>query len=153
MRFFYRGAYFTRREFRVVRKYVCGIEIKWVRGIERMRQLKKVNVPNTPQQQIQSNEYRVMNKRKLRRFILVFIFIFSATFYVQYILNKQQEIIVEKRDTINNQQKQLLSLKKDSRYLKSEVANLTDNEEEILKYARKEYQFSKSNETIFILPK
>ncbi len=153
MRFFYRGAYFTRREFRVVRKYVCGSEIKWVRGIERMRQLKKVNVPNTPQQQIQSNEYRVMNKRKLRRFILVFIFIFSATFYVQYILNKQQEIIVEKRDTIKNQQKQLISLVKDSRYLKSEVKNLTDNEEEILKYARKEYQFSKPNETIFVLPK
>ncbi|PEY37560.1 cell division protein DIVIC [Bacillus cereus] len=118
-----------------------------------MRQLKKVNVPNTPQQQIQSNEYRVMNKRKLRRFILVFIFIFSATFYVQYILNKQQEIIVEKRDTIKNQQKQLISLVKDSRYLKSEVKNLTDNEEEILKYARKEYQFSKPNETIFVLPK
>ncbi|MES9671188.1 septum formation initiator family protein, partial [Bacillus pseudomycoides] len=58
-----------------------------------MRKLKKVNVPNTPQQ-TQSNEYRVMNKRKLRRFILAFIFIFSATFYVQYILTKQQEMIV-----------------------------------------------------------
>ncbi|MCI0764984.1 septum formation initiator family protein [Bacillus sp. TL12] len=118
-----------------------------------MRKLKKVNVPNTPQQQIQSNEYQVINKKKLRRFIFVFIFIFSATFYVQYILNKQQEIIVEKRDTIKNQQKQLISLEKDSRYLKSEVNNLTDNEEEILKYARKEYQFSKPNETIFVLPK
>ncbi|PEE39698.1 FtsB family cell division protein [Bacillus pseudomycoides] len=117
-----------------------------------MRKLKKVNVPNTPQQ-TQSNEYRVLNKRKLRRFILAFIFIFSATFYVQYILTKQQEMIVEKRDTIKNQQKQLLSLEKDSRYLKSEVENLTDNEEEILKFARKKYQFSKPNETIFVLPK
>ncbi|MBJ8030825.1 septum formation initiator family protein [Bacillus cereus group sp. N21] len=117
-----------------------------------MRKLKKVNVPNTPQQ-TQSNEYRVINKRKVRRFVLVFIFILSATFYIQYILTKQQEMIVEKRDTIKNQQKQLLSLKKDSRYLKSEVANLTDNEEEILKFARKEYQFSKQNETIFVLPK
>ncbi|EOP53170.1 cell division protein DIVIC [Bacillus cereus VDM021] len=117
-----------------------------------MRKLKKVNVPNTPQQ-TQSNEYRVMNKRKLRRFILAFIFIFSATFYVQYILTKQQEMIVEKRDTIKNQQKQLLSLEKDSRYLESEVENLTDNEEEILKFARKKYQFSKPNETIFVLPK
>ncbi|MGG3526232.1 cell division protein DIVIC [Bacillus pseudomycoides] len=117
-----------------------------------MRKLKKVNVPNTPQQ-TQSNEYRVINKRKVRRFVLVFIFILSTTFYIQYILTKQQEMIVEKRDTIKNQQKQLLSLKKDSRYLKSEVANLTDNEEEILKFARKEYQFSKQNETIFVLPK
>ncbi|WP_410982838.1 FtsB family cell division protein [Bacillus cereus] len=117
-----------------------------------MRRLKKVNVPNTPQQQIQSNEYRVMNKKKLRRFILVFIFIFSATFYVQYILTKQQEMIIKKRDTISNQQKQLLSLKKDRRYLENEVENLTDNEEEILKFARKEYQFSKQNEMIFVLP-
>ncbi|MBO1625639.1 FtsB family cell division protein [Bacillus arachidis] len=117
-----------------------------------MRKLKKVNVPNTLQQQTQYNEYRVMNKRKLRRFILAFIFIFSATFYVQYILTKQEEMIVEKRATIKNQQKQLISIKKDSRYLKSEVANLTDNEEEILKFARKEYQFSKPNETIFVLP-
>ncbi|WP_459502965.1 FtsB family cell division protein [Bacillus sp. C1] len=118
-----------------------------------MRKLKKVNVPNTPQQQTQSNEYRVMNKKKLRRFILAFIFIFLTTFYIQYILDKQQEIIVEKRDTIQNQQKQLLSLEKDSRHLKSEVVNLTNNEEEILQFARKEYQFSKPNETIFVIPK
>ncbi|EEM16611.1 MULTISPECIES: FtsB family cell division protein [Bacillus] len=118
-----------------------------------MRKLKKVNVPNTPQYQTQSNEYRVINKRKVRRFVLVFIFILSATFYIQYILTKQQEMIVEKRDAIKNQQKQLLSLEKDSRYLKSKVENLTDNEEEILKFARKEYQFSKPNETIFVLPK
>ncbi|MEH7457228.1 septum formation initiator family protein [Bacillus sp. JJ1127] len=118
-----------------------------------MGKLKKVNVPNMPQHQSQPNEYRVINKKKIRRFILAFIFIFSATFYVHYILTKQEEIIQTKRDTIKNQQKQLLSLRKDSRYLKSEVENLTDNEEEILKLARKEYQFSKPNETIFVLPK
>ncbi|KFN02628.1 septum formation initiator family protein [Bacillus clarus] len=112
-----------------------------------------MNVPNIPHHQSQPNEHRVINKKKIRRLILVFIFISAATFYVHYILTKQQEMIKGKRDTINNQQKQLVSLKKDSRYLKSEVENLTDNEEEILKFARKEYQFSKSNETIFVLPK
>ncbi|MDT3497848.1 septum formation initiator family protein, partial [Bacillus toyonensis] len=38
-------------------------------------------------------------------------------------------------------------------FLKTNIENLTDNEEEILKFARKEYQFSKPNETIFVLPK
>lgn len=81
----------------------------------------------------------------------MFIFIAAATLYVQFILTKQQEIIVEK-DTITNQ-KQLVSLKKDEASLKTNIENLTDDEEEILKFARKEYQFSKSNETIFVLPK
>ena len=49
--------------------------------------------------------------------------------------------------------KQLVSLKKDEASLKTNIENLTDDEEEILKFARKEYQFSKSNETIFVLPK
>ncbi len=44
----------------------------------------------------------------------------------------------------------MLSLKKDKASLKTNIENLTDDEEEILKFAwRKEYQFSKSNETIF----
>ncbi|AIM06651.1 cell division protein DivIC [Bacillus anthracis] len=35
----------------------------------------------------------------------MFIFIAAATLYVQFILTKQQEIIVEKKDTITNQKK------------------------------------------------
>lgn len=118
-----------------------------------MRKLKRVNVPNIPEQVSQPNENRAINKKKLRRFILMFIFIAVATLYVQYILTKQQEVIVGKKDTITNQKKQLVSLKKDKVSLKTNIENLTDNEEEILKFARKEYQFSKSNETIFVLPK
>ncbi|KEK23097.1 FtsB family cell division protein [Bacillus gaemokensis] len=118
-----------------------------------MRRLKKVNVPNEPKFQSQPNKYRTINKRKIRRFVLAFIFLFSATVYIQCILNKQQEMIQEKQSTIKSQQKQLTSLEKAEYYLKNEVGNLTDNEEEILKFARKEYQFSKPNETIFILPK
>ena len=81
----------------------------------------------------------------------MFIFIAAATLYVQFILTKQQEIIVEKR--YNYESKKLVSLKKDEASLKTNIENLTDDEEEILKFARKEYQFSKSNETIFVLPK
>ncbi|PEA23770.1 cell division protein DIVIC [Bacillus cereus] len=118
-----------------------------------MRKLKRENVPNIPEQLSQPNENRTINKKKLRRFIFMFIFIAATTLYVQYILTKQQEIISEKKDTITNQKNQLVSLKKDQSFLKTNIENLTDNEEEILKFARKEYQFSKSNETIFVLPK
>ncbi|MFE6138287.1 septum formation initiator family protein [Bacillus sp. NPDC057893] len=118
-----------------------------------MRKLKRVNVPNIPEQLSQPNDNRAINKKKLRRFIFMFIFIAATTLYVQYILTKQQEIINEKKDTITNQKKQLVSLKKDQVFLKTNIENLGDNEEEILKFARKEYQFSKSNETIFVLPK
>ncbi|MED1559051.1 septum formation initiator family protein [Bacillus paramycoides] len=118
-----------------------------------MRKLKRVNIPNIPEQLSQPNANRAINKKKLRRFIFMFIFIAATTLYVQYILTKQQEIINEKKDTITNQKKQLVSLEKDQDFLKTNIENLTDNEEEILKFARKEYQFSKSNETIFVLPK
>ncbi|AXK18778.1 FtsB family cell division protein [Bacillus toyonensis] len=118
-----------------------------------MRKLKRVNVPNIPEQLSQPSDNRTINKKKLRRLILMVLFIAVTTLYVQYILTKQQEIIMNKKDTITNQKKQLVTLKKDQSFLKTNIENLTDNEEEILKFARKEYQFSKSNETIFVLPK
>ena len=82
----------------------------------------------------------------------MFIFIAAATLYVQFILTKQQEIIVEKRYNYESKNNWFL-LKKDKASLKTNIENLTDDDEEILKFARKEYQFSKSNETIFVLPK
>ncbi|MDR4360308.1 septum formation initiator family protein [Bacillus anthracis] len=118
-----------------------------------MRKLKRINVPNIHEQLSKSNENQAINKKKLKRIILMFIFIAAATLFVKFIITKQQEIIVEKKDTITNQKKQLVSLKKDEASLKTNIENLTDDEEEILKFARKEYQFSKSNETIFVLPK
>lgn len=118
-----------------------------------MGKLRKKNVPNASQQQIQSNENRAINKRKLRRFILVFMFIFSTTLYMQNILHKQVEMIGEKQGKIKKQSQQLITLKKNGDYLKNEVGNLTDNEEQILKFARKEYQFSKPNEIVFALSK
>ncbi|MGG3672924.1 FtsB family cell division protein [Bacillus nitratireducens] len=118
-----------------------------------MRKLKRVNVPNIPEQLSQPSDNRTINKKKLRRLMLMVLFIAATTLYVQYILTKQQEIIMNKKDTITNQKKQLVTLEKDQSFLKTNIENLTDNEEEILKFARKEYQFSKSNETIFVLPK
>lgn len=152
MRYFCEGTYFLRIEFSLIRKRADGSEKYGLGGFE-MRKLKRVNVPNIPEQQSQPSHNRSINKKKLRRLILMVLFIAATTLYVQYILTKQQEIIINKKDTITNQKKQLVSLKKDQLSLKTNIENLTDNEEEILKFARKEYQFSKSNETIFVLPK
>ena len=86
----------------VVKIYVLGDFI--------MRKLKRINVPNIQEQLSQSNENRAINKKKLRRFIFMFIFIAAATLYVQFILTKQQEIIVEKKIQLRIK-KQLVSFK------------------------------------------
>ena len=92
----------------VVKIYVLGDFI--------MRKLKRINVPNIQEQLSQSNENRAINKKKLRRFIFMFIFIAAATLYVQFILTKQQEIIVEKR--YNNEPKTIGVFKERSDFFK-----------------------------------
>ena len=66
-----------------------------------MRKLKRVNVPNIPEQQSQPSHNRTINKKKLR--LILMALLFRTTLYVQYILTKQQEIIMNKKDTITNQ--------------------------------------------------
>ena len=102
MRYFCEGAYFIRIELKLIRNHADGSENICVRDFI-MRKLKRINVPNIQEQLSQSNENRAINKKKLRRFIFMFIFIAAATLYVQFILTKQQEIIVEKR--YNNEPK------------------------------------------------
>ncbi|HDR6661414.1 TPA: septum formation initiator family protein, partial [Bacillus thuringiensis] len=51
--------------------------------------------------------------------------------------------------TLNTEQQKLSSVKKDGHSLNKDVKALTSSEEEILKFARKLYGFSKPNETIF----
>ncbi|PFF14800.1 FtsB family cell division protein [Bacillus cereus] len=63
--------------------------------------------------------------------------------------NNQQEMIKEKQITLNTEQQKLSSVKKDGHSLNKDVKALTSSEEEILKFARKLYGFSKPNETIF----
>ena len=85
--------------------------------------------------------------------IYIHVYIYCGSYFVRSIyFNETTRNNPRKKDTITNQ-KQLVSLKKDQTSLKTNIENLTDDEEEILKFARKEYQFSKSNETIFVLPK
>ena len=79
----------------VVKIYVLGDFI--------MRKLKRINVPNIQEQLSQSNENRAINKKKLRRFIFMFIFIAAATLYVQFILTKTTRNNCRKKDTITNQ--------------------------------------------------
>ncbi|MBY7120543.1 septum formation initiator family protein [Bacillus sp. 16GRE42] len=105
--------------------------------------------PNIPSQQVNPNTQQGSNKKTRRRIITILVLILPIIFVFQYSLNNQQEMIKEKQITLNTEQQKLSSLKKDGHSLKNDVKTLTDSEEEILKFARKLYGFSKPNETIF----
>ena len=105
--------------------------------------------PNIPSQQVNANTKQGNNKKTRRRIITTLAFILSIIFVLQYSLNNQQEMIKEKQITVNTGQQKLSSLKKDGHTLKNDVKVLTGSEEEVLKFARKLYGFSKPNETIF----
>lgn len=105
--------------------------------------------PKIPSQQVNPNTQQGNNKKTRRRIITTLAFILSVIFVLQYFLNNQQEMIKEKQITLNTEQQKLSSLKKDGHSLKNDVKVLTGSEEEILKFARKLYGFSKPNETIF----
>ncbi|MFC9446559.1 septum formation initiator family protein [Bacillus cereus] len=105
--------------------------------------------PNIPSQQVNPNIQQGNIKKTRRRIITTLAFILPIIFVLQYSLNNQQEMIKEKQITLNTEQQKLSSVKKDSHSLKNDVKALTSSEEEILKFARKLYGFSKPNETIF----
>ncbi|MED0948945.1 septum formation initiator family protein [Bacillus mobilis] len=104
---------------------------------------------NIPPQQVNPNTQQGNIKKTRRRIITTLAFILPIIFVLQYSLNNQQEMIKEKQITLNTEQQKLSSVKKDSHSLKNDVKALTSSEEEILKFARKLYGFSKPNETIF----
>ncbi|WP_046959459.1 FtsB family cell division protein [Bacillus wiedmannii] len=104
---------------------------------------------NIPSQQVNPNTQQGNIKKTRRRIIITLTFILPIIFILQYSLNNQQEMIKEKQITLNTEQQKLSSVKKDSHSLKNDVKALTSSEEEILKFARKLYGFSKPNETIF----
>lgn len=58
-------------------------------------------------------------------------------------------MIKEKQVALNKELQKLSSLKKDGHSLEKDVKALTGSEEDILKFARKIYGFSKANETVF----
>ncbi|EOO39095.1 FtsB family cell division protein [Bacillus mycoides] len=105
--------------------------------------------PNIPSQQVNANTKQGNNKKTRRRIITTLAFILPIIFVLQYSLNNQQEMIKEKQITLNTEQQKLSSLKKDGHTLKNDVKVLTGSEEEVLKFARELYGFSKPNETIF----
>ncbi|MFL0403105.1 septum formation initiator family protein [Bacillus nitratireducens] len=105
--------------------------------------------PKIPSQQVNPNTQQGNNKKTRRRIITTLAFILPVIFVLQYSLNNQQEMIKEKQIAVNTEQQKLSSLKKDGHTLKNDVKVLTGSEEEILKFARKLYGFSKPNETIF----
>ncbi|MGG5737511.1 MULTISPECIES: FtsB family cell division protein [Bacillus cereus group] len=105
--------------------------------------------PKIPSQQVNPNTQQGNNKKTRRRIITTLAFILPIIFVLQYSLNNQQEMIKEKQITVNTEQQKLSTLKKDGHTLKNDVKVLTGSEEEVLKFARKLYGFSKPNETIF----
>ncbi|WP_439876168.1 FtsB family cell division protein [Bacillus mycoides] len=105
--------------------------------------------PKIPSQQVNPNTQQSNNKKTRRRIITTLAFILPIIFVLQYSLNNQQEMIKEKQITVNTEQQKLSSLKKVGHTLKNDVKVLTGSEEEVLKFARKLYGFSKPNETIF----
>ncbi|MFF2880399.1 septum formation initiator family protein [Bacillus thuringiensis] len=105
--------------------------------------------PNIPSQQVNPNTQQGNRKKTRRRIITTLAIMVPIIFVLQYSLNNQQEMIKEKQITLNTEQQKLSSVKKDGHSLKKDVKALTSSEEEILKFARKLYGFSKPNETIF----
>ncbi|MBJ8009602.1 MULTISPECIES: FtsB family cell division protein [Bacillus cereus group] len=105
--------------------------------------------PKIPSRQVNPNTNQVNDKKTRRRIIATLAFILPVIFVLQYSLNKQQEMIKEKQITLNKEQQKLSSLKKDGHSLEKDVKALTGSDEDILKFARKLYGFSKPNETIF----
>ena len=77
-----------------------------------------------------------------------FGFYITYNFVLQYSLNNQQEMIKENKSHLIRNNK-IIFCKKDGHSLNKDVKALTSSEEEILKFARKLYGFSKPNETIF----
>ncbi|HDX9610882.1 TPA: septum formation initiator family protein [Bacillus toyonensis] len=105
--------------------------------------------PNIPSHPVNPNTQQGNIKKTRRRIIITLAIILPIIFVLQYSLNNQQEMIKEKQITLNTEQQKLSSVKKDGHSLKNDVKALTSSEEEILKFARKLYGFSKPNETIF----
>ncbi|EJS62415.1 cell division protein DivIVC [Bacillus cereus] len=105
--------------------------------------------PKILSQQVNPNTNQVNNKKTRRRIISALAFILPVIFVLQYSIYKQEEMIKEKQITLNKEQQKLSSLKKDGHSLEKDVKALTSSDEEILKFARKLYGFSKQNETIF----
>ncbi|MGG0731050.1 FtsB family cell division protein [Bacillus paramycoides] len=118
-----------------------------------MRNIPKISSqqsnPKIPSQQVNPTTYQVNNKKTRFRIITTLAFILLVIFVLQYSLNAQQEMIKEKQIVLNKEQQKLSSLKKDGHSLEKDVKALTGSEEDILKFARKIYGFSKANETVF----
>ncbi len=62
-----------------------------------MRKLKRVNVPNIPEQSSQPSDKRKINKKEVKASYFNGPFIAATTLYVQYILTKQQEVIDKRK--------------------------------------------------------
>ncbi|PGL80841.1 cell division protein DivIVC [Bacillus sp. AFS054943] len=109
----------------------------------------KLSQQLVPKKQVNPNNQQQTIEKQKRRFFLTLAFILSVTLSVQHSIYQQQKLIKSKQVLINQEKQKLSNLEKVEKSLKADIKTLTASEEGILNFARKLYNFSKNDETIF----
>lgn len=115
----------------------------------KMSNTPKLSQQLVPKKQVNPNNQQQTIEKQKRRFFLTLAFILSVTLSVQHSIYQQQKLIKSKQVLINQEKQKLSNLEKVEKSLKTDIKTLTASEEGILNFARKLYNFSKNDETIF----
>ncbi|SCL81697.1 Cell division protein [Bacillus cytotoxicus] len=125
-----------------------------VRGTSEMRELKqrvieKKNPNSVREHIIQTNDNR---KRLYRRLTVFLVFAFTIIVSVSVTFYQQNSSIKAREAKVEDMKKELEALTKEEKKLKSDIQKLND-EEYVLKIARRDYFFSGKGEIIFPVSK
>ncbi len=131
-----------------------GAYKKEVRGTSEMRELRQRTIekqsPNPVKEHIiQTDENR---KRLYRRLAVFLVFAFTIIASISVTFYQQNSSIKAKEAKVKDMKKELDSLTNKEKSLKDEVQKLND-EEYVLKIARRDYFFSGKGEVIFPVSK
>lgn len=131
-----------------------GAYKKEVRGTSEMRELRQRTIekqsPNPVKEHIiQTDENR---KRLYRRLAVFLVFTFTIIASISVTFYQQNSSIKAKEAKVKDMKKELDSLTNKEKSLKDEVQKLND-EEYVLKIARRDYFFSGKREIIFPVSK
>ncbi len=125
-----------------------------VRGTSEMRELKqrvieKKNPNSVKGHIIQTNDNR---KRLYRRLTVFLVFAFTIVVSVSVTFYQQNSSIKAREAKVEDMKKELEALTKEEKKLKGDIQKLND-EEYVLKIARRDYFFSGKGEIIFPVSK
>ncbi len=125
-----------------------------VRGTSEMRELKqrvieKKNPNSVKEHIIQTNDNR---KRLYRRLTVFLVFAFTIVVSVSVTFYQQNSSIKVREAKVEDMKKELEALTKEEKKLKGDIQKLND-EEYVLKIARRDYFFSGKGEIIFPVSK